>query len=80
MKKFVILVILLFVIDGKSSIILLHFWTFISNIDECEIYFSVVDTEEFMGTGVLDINLFRCMLKKEYSCPHEDIDFVMYTP
>ncbi|KAG4068122.1 hypothetical protein HA402_001547 [Bradysia odoriphaga] len=44
------------------------------------ILFVIDDTEEFMGTGVFDINLFRCMLKKEYSCPHEDIDFVMYTP
>ncbi|KFB35770.1 lipase [Anopheles sinensis] len=33
----------------------------------------------FQG-GVLDLNFFRCMWKKNYECPHEDIRFFLYTP
>uniref|UniRef100_A0A182JCK0 Uncharacterized protein n=2 Tax=Anopheles atroparvus TaxID=41427 RepID=A0A182JCK0_ANOAO len=33
----------------------------------------------FQG-GVLDLNFFRCMWKKNYDCPHEDIRFFLYTP
>ncbi|XP_031636935.1 phospholipase A1-like [Contarinia nasturtii] len=34
----------------------------------------------FLGTGLLDINLFKCMRRKSFSCPHEDIDFILHTP
>lgn len=37
-------------------------------------------TAAFLGTGLLDINLFKCMRQKSYSCPHEDIDFILHTP
>lgn len=31
-------------------------------------------------TDVFDVNIFRCMWKKDYTCPHSDIIFFMYTP
>lgn len=34
----------------------------------------------FLGTGLLDINIFKCMRRKNYDCPHEDIDFILHTP
>lgn len=37
-------------------------------------------TAAFLGTGILDINLFKCMRRKSYSCPHDDIDFILHTP
>lgn len=73
--KILVVLVILFIIDGK--------WLFLTvYVISLDVWFlfQIVDTEGFMGSGVFDINLFRCMLKKEYSCPHEDIDFVMYTP
>jgi len=34
----------------------------------------------FLGTGLLDINIFRCVKRKTYQCPHDDIDFSLHTP
>ncbi|XP_021702750.1 pancreatic lipase-related protein 2 isoform X2 [Aedes aegypti] len=34
----------------------------------------------FSSGGVFDLNFFRCMWKKDYDCPHEDIRFFLYTP
>ncbi|XP_062705954.1 phospholipase A1 [Aedes albopictus] len=34
----------------------------------------------FTPGGVFDLNFFRCMWKKDYDCPHEDIRFFLYTP
>lgn len=30
--------------------------------------------------GGLDLNPLRCMWKRDYYCPHEDIRFHLYTP
>lgn len=37
-------------------------------------------TVAFLGTGLLDINIFKCMRRKSLTCPHEDIDFILHTP
>ncbi|CAO1383441.1 unnamed protein product [Diamesa hyperborea] len=36
-------------------------------------------TSLFAGGG-LDLNIFKCMWKKNYGCPHDDVRFILYTP
>ncbi|XP_065095347.1 phospholipase A1-like [Ochlerotatus camptorhynchus] len=40
----------------------------------------LAETRCLFSGGVFDLNFFKCMWKKDYDCPHEDIRFFLYTP
>ncbi|XP_055596651.1 phospholipase A1 member A-like [Uranotaenia lowii] len=44
------------------------------------ILFFLSETWCLFNGGVFDLNFFKCMWKKNYDCPHDDIRFFLYTP
>lgn len=43
-------------------------------------WYFVLASVAFFAKGILNFNPFRCVKRRSYECPHQDIDFILHTP